>query len=95
MTVEESKEYLKSFGDIHELVEKIEDAEDFIENCNENHIRVEVGFSPKNFYSPVWYKYQKELPVICLAVLKSNLKNELEEMKEKLSKVDIKIETKD
>ena len=98
MTVEETKDYLKKFGDIHELSEKIENVEDFLKNCDESKINVEVRFSPKHFtFRPVWEKenYGEELRKICLAMLKINLERELEEMKEKLSKVDIKIETKD
>ena len=96
MTIEETKENLSKFCDIKELADKIEDAEDFLENCNESDIDVYVRFSPKNFaYQPIWGKYQKELKEVCLAILKIKLKKDLKEMKEKLSKVDIKIETKD
>lgn len=96
MTIEKTKEYLNKFCDIKKLSDEIEDAEDFLENCDDYHIEVDVRFSPKKFaYQPIWGKYQKELKEICLAMLKIKLKKDLEEMKEKLSKVDVKIETKD
>lgn len=96
MTVEEVKKCLNKFCDIKQLSDKIGDIEDFLDNANESDIKVDVRFSPKYFpYQTVWDKYQKELQETCLVVLKVKLKKDLEEMKEKLSKFDVKIETKD
>ena len=97
MTIKETKEIFDKCFELKKLTDEVEDIEDFIQNCCEISIRIEYPL--KHHYNladiDVGYaEYNKMLQKICLSVLKANLEKDLAELKEKLSKIEIKIGTK-
>lgn len=94
MTTEEANSVLKECYELNKLTESIEDIEDIIQNCESCHVSVRVDFPLKNHYciGDMVRGYNKMLQDVCLSVLKTYLEKELSELKEKLSKIDVKIE---
>ena len=97
MTIEETKEVLDKCYDLKETVDEIEGLERFVQNGRDCDISVHVDFDFGDYhaYNSVVEKYQKMLEKVCFSVLKANVENDLAELKKKLSKADVKIETED
>ena len=94
MTIEKANSVLKECYELNKLADSIEDIEDIIQNCESCHVSVRVDFPLKHHYclEDIVKGYNRMLQDVCLSALKTYLEKELAEMKEKLSKIDVKIE---
>lgn len=99
MTAENLKKVLNECSDLKKMANDIEDIEDFIQKCDDCHIDIRVNYPLKHHYNLAdmgagYAEYYEMLQKICLSVLKANLEKDLSKLKEKLSKIDVKVETK-